>query len=85
MSGAAVGQSRSDVLTGIIGRFIYGLIPSAGGKAMEISDVLGRWERLRARVQPMLDDADNPALLHRLFDSAGVGVAMAKASAVYND
>ena len=59
------------VLTGIIGRFIYGLVPSAGGKAMEISDVLGRWERLRARLQPMLDDSDNPALLHRLFDSAG--------------
>jgi thioredoxin reductase/Pyruvate/2-oxoacid:ferredoxin oxidoreductase delta subunit len=59
------------VLTGIIGRFIYGLVPSAGGRAMEISDVLGRWERLRARLQPMLDDSDNPALLHRLFDSAG--------------
>src|SRR5207253_5135912 len=51
------------VLTGIIGRFIYGLIPSAGGKALQISDVLGRWERLRARLQPMLDEADNPALL----------------------
>jgi len=58
------------VLTGIIGRFIYGLIPSAGGKALQISDVLGRWERLRARLQPMLDEADNPALLHRMFDSA---------------
>jgi dihydropyrimidine dehydrogenase (NAD+) subunit PreT len=59
------------VLTGIIGRFIYGLVPSAGGKALEISEVLGRWERLRTRMQPMLDDADNPPLLHRLFDSAG--------------
>jgi len=57
------------VLTGIIGRFIYGLVPSAGGKALEISDVLGRWERLRARLQPMLDDSDDPALLHRMFDS----------------
>ena len=57
------------VLTGIIGRFIYGLVPSAGGKALEISDVLGKWERLRARLQPMLDDSDDPALLHRMFDS----------------
>jgi len=58
------------VLTGIVGRFIYGMVPSADGKALEISDVLGRWERLRARLQPMLDEADNPALLHRMFDSA---------------
>jgi hypothetical protein len=57
------------VLTGIIGRFIYGLIPSAGGKALEIADVLGRWERLRARLQPMLEDSSNPRLLHRLLDS----------------
>jgi thioredoxin reductase/Pyruvate/2-oxoacid:ferredoxin oxidoreductase delta subunit len=57
------------VLTGIIGRFIYGLVPSAGGKALEISDVLGNWERLRARLQPMLDESDDPALLHRMFDS----------------
>jgi thioredoxin reductase/Pyruvate/2-oxoacid:ferredoxin oxidoreductase delta subunit len=57
------------VLTGIIGRFIYGLVPSAGGKALEISDVVGKWERLRARLQPMLDESDDPALLHRMFDS----------------
>ena len=57
------------VLTGIIGRFIYGLVPSAGGKALELSEVLGRWERLRTRLQPILDGSDNPALLHRLFDS----------------
>jgi len=56
------------VLTGIIGRFIYGLVPSAGGKALEISDVVGKWERLRARLQPMLDDSDDPALLHKMFD-----------------
>jgi thioredoxin reductase/Pyruvate/2-oxoacid:ferredoxin oxidoreductase delta subunit len=62
------------VLTGVIGRFIYGLVPSAGGKALAVSEVLGRWEALRARMQPMLDEADNPALLHRLFDSAAKAV-----------
>jgi hypothetical protein len=57
------------VLTGIIGRFIYGLVPSARGKAMEISEVQGRWERLRARLRPMLEDSRNPRLLHWLFDA----------------
>jgi dihydropyrimidine dehydrogenase (NAD+) subunit PreT len=67
---ATAGALLVVVLTGIIGRFIYGLVPSAaGGKALEISDVLGSWDRLRARLQPMLDDSSNPRLLHRLFDS----------------
>ena len=57
------------VLTGIVGRFIYGLVPSQGGKEMEIADVIGRWERLRARLKPMIDDSDDPALVHRLFDT----------------
>lgn len=57
------------VLTGIVGRFIYGLVPASGGKALEIADVVGRWERLRVRLKPMMDDSDNPALLHRMFDS----------------
>ena len=66
---ATAGALLIVVLTGIIGRFIYGLVPSFGGKAMEIPEVLGRWERLRARLQPMIEESDKPALLHRLFDS----------------
>ena len=58
------------VLTGIIGRFIYGLVPSDGGKALELSEVNARWERLRNRLQPMIDASDDPALLHRMFDAA---------------
>ena len=57
------------VLTGIVGRFIYGLVPAQGGKALDLSDVLGKWERLRARLEPMIADSDSPAVLHRIFDS----------------
>lgn len=59
------------VLTGIIGRFIYGLVPGSGGRAVELADLRGAWERLRARLVPLIEDADDPALLHRLFDAAG--------------
>jgi thioredoxin reductase/Pyruvate/2-oxoacid:ferredoxin oxidoreductase delta subunit len=58
------------VLTGIIGRFIYGMVPSDGGKALELTEVTRRWERLRNRLQPIIDGSDNPALLHRMFDAA---------------
>jgi thioredoxin reductase/NAD-dependent dihydropyrimidine dehydrogenase PreA subunit len=58
------------VLTGIFGRFIYGLVPSDGGKAVELSEVTSRWEKLRARLKPIFDGSDDPALLHRMFDDA---------------
>jgi thioredoxin reductase/Pyruvate/2-oxoacid:ferredoxin oxidoreductase delta subunit len=35
------------VATGLIGRFIYSAVPSDGGKAVELADLLGRFERLR--------------------------------------
>ncbi|HUJ28952.1 MAG TPA: NAD(P)-binding domain-containing protein [Myxococcales bacterium] len=38
------------VMTGIIGRFIYGLVPSQGGKALEMADLLAKFERTRARL-----------------------------------
>jgi thioredoxin reductase/Pyruvate/2-oxoacid:ferredoxin oxidoreductase delta subunit len=55
------------VLTGITGRFIYGLVPSHGGKEEELADLLGRWERLKARLEPMIEESDDPALLRRIF------------------
>ena len=33
--------------TGLVGRFIYSAVPSDGGKAVELSDLLARFERLR--------------------------------------
>jgi thioredoxin reductase/NAD-dependent dihydropyrimidine dehydrogenase PreA subunit len=35
------------VATGVVGRFIYGVVPSDGGKAVELSDLLARFERIR--------------------------------------
>lgn len=63
------------VLTGIIGRFIYGLVPASGGSATELADLRGAWERLRGRLLPLIEDSDDPALLHRLFDNAGIAPA----------
>ncbi len=59
------------VLTGIIGRFIYGLVPASGGRVVELADLRGAWERLRGRLLPLIEDSDDPPQLHRLFDAAG--------------
>jgi hypothetical protein len=63
------------VLTGIIGRFIYGLVPASGGRVVELADLRGAWERLRGRLLPLIEDSDDPALLRRLFDDAGIAPA----------
>jgi len=58
------------VFTGIVGRYIYGLVPSAAGKAVEMADLLGKWERLRDRIRPLIDASDDPEFLHSIFDEA---------------
>jgi thioredoxin reductase/NAD-dependent dihydropyrimidine dehydrogenase PreA subunit len=35
------------VTTGIVGRFIYGVVPAEGGKEVELSDLLARFERIQ--------------------------------------
>jgi dihydropyrimidine dehydrogenase (NAD+) subunit PreT len=47
--------------TGMVGRFIYGAVPSDGGKAVELSDLLASFERLRDEQGPRLAEAGAPA------------------------
>jgi dihydropyrimidine dehydrogenase (NAD+) subunit PreT len=58
------------VLTGIVGRYIYGLVPSAGGKLVELGELAGKWERLRQRLRPLLEESDGSTLLQRMFERA---------------
>jgi len=55
------------VATGIVGRFIYGVVPSAGGKEEELEMIAGRFERLRARVEPLLVGTRQRARLEALL------------------
>ncbi|MHB8875986.1 MAG: NAD(P)-binding domain-containing protein, partial [Myxococcaceae bacterium] len=43
------------VLTGVVGRFVYGMVPTSDGRTSELADVVSRWERLKTRVNPLLD------------------------------
>ncbi|MGA8890768.1 MAG: NAD(P)-binding domain-containing protein [Anaeromyxobacteraceae bacterium] len=58
------------VCTGLIGRFIYGLVPSVGGHAEELELIAGRFERLRSDVEPMLAGARERNRLDKLVASA---------------
>jgi dihydropyrimidine dehydrogenase (NAD+) subunit PreT len=60
------------VLTGIFGRFIYGLVPSSEGKEIERSELVRSWEQLKARIEPLIGRTAKAKgdLLRRIFDSA---------------
>ncbi|BDG05978.1 NAD(P)-binding domain-containing protein [Anaeromyxobacter oryzae] len=60
------------VSTGIVGRYIYGMVPSDGGKSVELAELLGRFERLRAEMGPLLEEAGGPA--RALLDRAAAPV-----------
>jgi hypothetical protein len=58
------------VLTGLVGRYLYDLVPRAAGPLIELADLLGQLERLKARIRPLLAGARDPAPLETLFEEA---------------
>jgi len=62
------------VTTGLVGRFIYGLVPAVGGHAEELELIAGRFEKLRSQVGPMLEGARDRARLDRLTSQASAEV-----------
>lgn len=70
LASATTGSLAVVVLTGMIGRFIYGLVPTRDGRAMEYADVAARWERLKARVEPLLEGVADPAAVRRVLSIA---------------
>jgi NAD-dependent dihydropyrimidine dehydrogenase PreA subunit len=58
------------VATGLVGRYLYGLVPRSGSTAVELADLLGQVERVKDRLRPALAGAAVPAPLERLFDEA---------------
>jgi thioredoxin reductase/Pyruvate/2-oxoacid:ferredoxin oxidoreductase delta subunit len=57
LASATAGSLAVVVSTGIVGRFIYGAVPSDGGKAVELAELLGHFERLREAQGPLLGEA----------------------------
>lgn len=55
------------MVSGVIGRFIYGMVPSVQGQAMELEELAARFERLRERARPELAESRSPARLEAVF------------------
>jgi hypothetical protein len=56
LASSTAGSLLIVVTTGIIGRFIYGAVPSDAGKAVELADLLGSFERLRDAQGSILEE-----------------------------
>jgi thioredoxin reductase/Pyruvate/2-oxoacid:ferredoxin oxidoreductase delta subunit len=55
------------VSTGIIGRYIFGLVPSERGQSLDMADLRARVSRVQDRVMPLLSDAAQREPLERLL------------------
>jgi thioredoxin reductase/NAD-dependent dihydropyrimidine dehydrogenase PreA subunit len=58
------------VLTGVIGRFIFGLIPSAEGRSSELGELSARFERLKQRVHKLTEGSTDVHRVNALLDRA---------------
>jgi hypothetical protein len=64
--------------TGIVGRYIYGLVPAHGDRAEELEDLSGNFERLRAFAAPELAGiSGGAALLARITSPVRSGSFLA--------
>lgn len=43
------------VLTGVVGRFVWGLVPGGDGQKAELGELTRRWEKLKQRVRKAVD------------------------------
>jgi thioredoxin reductase/Pyruvate/2-oxoacid:ferredoxin oxidoreductase delta subunit len=57
--------------TGIVGRYVYGLVPSVGGTAMELSMVRAQMARHASMLTPLTADADHGERLTSLLEAVG--------------
>lgn len=55
------------VLTGIVGRFLYGLIPMDGRRQMELPQLQVKIEKLKKNLNPILHQIKNPQKVHALL------------------
>lgn len=58
------------VATGIVGRFIYGMVPSVEGHVEELEALAAQFERLREKARPMLERSRNRARVEATLDLA---------------
>jgi hypothetical protein len=58
------------VVTGLVGRYIYGLVPSAGEQAVEIEELQASFVRLRDEVAPVLERVKNPRQVEAILARA---------------
>jgi dihydropyrimidine dehydrogenase (NAD+) subunit PreT len=60
------------VLTGVVGRFIFSLIPSSEGREQALGELSARWERLKLRVKKISQESTDVLRLSTLMELAMV-------------
>ncbi|MGE5346372.1 MAG: NAD(P)-binding domain-containing protein [Acidithiobacillales bacterium] len=60
--------------TGLLGRFVYGLVPVAGDRYLEITELRSRMEQIQGSLNPLLAKVRKPQNVHWLLRVAATAV-----------
>jgi hypothetical protein len=63
------------VLTGMIGRFLYGLVPIKDGRMEDLGDLQRKWAGLKAQANVMLRGADASLDMRRIVKNMEQGIS----------
>ncbi len=58
------------VSTGLVGRFLFGLVPIAGDHYLELTELRSRMEQIRGSLNPLLEKVQRPQDIHWLLRKA---------------
>ena len=56
--------------TGVLGRFLFGLVPAQAGRMLALNEVRTQLNDIRKQVEPRLDEATNGEVVRKLFAMA---------------
>jgi hypothetical protein len=67
LASATAGSVGVVVVTGLIGRFVFGLVSDSGSSSQELVELRARWERYKHRIETLMEGVRGKAPVQRLF------------------
>ena len=80
---ATAGSLMVVVLTGLVGRFLYRLVPTRDGRAIELAELASRWEQIKGRVAPLLAGVRAPERVERVERVLAIATAPASGGSLF--
>ncbi len=82
LASATAGSVAVVVLTGLLGRYFYELMPTTDGRLTGLDDLRATWERLKERIDPLVEGVTDPMGARMLLATAAAPLGEASFTAL---